>query len=252
MIDLNTTKAKRGVFSDKIADSLAAEMHRKNSLQPERHYVGASSVGGECERAIQFQYAGAPKEREFKTETLRKFAFGHMTEEWCRFEFIDAGFQLVQRHPLTLKPYTFTQLDGRFAGTPDGVFLGGPPALADLGWPRLWEHKGVGSKSYKAIEREGLKKSKPTYYGQTNTYMAYLGLADHPAIFTVSNLDTGEQMHLEIAFDGENAQAMTDRAGRIVAATANSELLPRPFAAADHFVCRSMCDFPERCWKLTA
>jgi hypothetical protein len=247
VIDLNATKIKRSVFSTKIGDALSAEMTRKQSLQPERNYVGASSIGGECERAIQFQYAGAPRERTFDPKTLRKFAFGHLTEEWCRFEFKDAGFDLVQRDPRTLKPYTFAQLENRFAGTPDGVFLGGP---IDIGWPRLWEHKGTGSKSYRSIERDGLKKSKPTYYGQTNTYMAYLGLTKHPAIFTVSNLDTGEQMHLEIEFDAENAQAMTDRAGRIVHSTAAAELLPRPFAASDHFVCKSMCDFPTRCWKL--
>ena len=251
VIDFNTTKAKRGAFSAGLSATLDAEMQRKNALQPERHYVGASSVGGECERAIQFQYAGAPKERAFSANTLRKFALGHLTEEWTRFEFIDAGLELVQRDPLTLKDYHFSQLDGRFSGTPDGVFLGGP-TVPGIAYPALWEHKGVGAKSYRALERDGLKKAKPTYYAQVATYAAYLNLTANDAVFTVSNLDSGEQMHIAVPFDAEEAQRMTDRAVRIVKATDAGELLPRPFAQADHFVCRSMCDFPSRCWRLPA
>lgn len=249
MIDLNSTKAKRGEFSKGIGDLLDARLHYKQSLQPKRHYVGASSVGGDCERAIQFEYAGAPRERSFKAETLRKFDFGHLTEEWARFEFIDAGFKLTQRDPRTLIAYGFSQLDGRFKGHPDGVFRDGP-AVAGMGYPCLWEHKGVGAKSYREIDREGLKKAKPAYYAQVQIYMAYLDLAENDAVFTVTNLDSGEQMHLAIPFDGEVAQAMTDRAVRIVTATDAGELLPRPFAKAYHFVCRTRCDFAERCWNL--
>jgi hypothetical protein len=248
VIDLNPTKIKRSVFSQGLADVLDAQMKRKNSRQPARHYVGASSVGGECERAIQFEYAKAPRERAHSANTLRKFDLGHLTEEWARFEFKDAGFELVQRDPRTLKDYRFVQLDGRFSGEGDGVFLGGP-TVPGLKYPATWEHKGVGAKSYRAIERDGLKKAKPVYYAQVATCQAYTDLTND-AVFTVSNLDSGEQMHLAIPFDGEEAQRMTDRAVRIVKATEAGELLPRPFAAADHFVCRSMCDFPARCWSL--
>lgn len=249
MIDLNTTKAKRGVFSDGLQAVLDGQMQHKRTLQPARHYLGASAVGGECERAIQFDYAGAPRERDFKTATLRKFEFGHMTEEWCRQEFQDAGFNITQQDERTRQPIGFSQLDGEFKGHIDGKIVSGPD-VKGLTFPALWEHKGVGSKTYRSLEKDGLKKSKPAYYAQVNIYMGYCSLHKNPAVFSVTNLDSGEQMHLSIDFDAENAQSMTDRAVRIVGATKAGELLPRPFASADHFICRTMCDFPERCWKL--
>lgn len=249
MMDFNSTRAKAQSFSDGISGLLDAEMTRKQSLQPRRQYVGASAIAGPCARAIQFEYAGAPKEREFSPETLRKFAFGHLSEEWCRFEFKDAGFTLEQKDPKTGVLIAFSQMDGRFRGHPDGVFLGGP-VVAGTGYPCLWEHKGVGAKSFASIRREGLKKSKPTYYGQVVIQQAYLdGLADNPAIFTVTNLDSGEQMHLLVPFDAEEAQRLSDRAVSIIKETEAGTLLPRPFAGSDHFVCK-MCDFAIRCWGL--
>lgn len=232
------------------SDAINAEIHRglrdKRAKQPRRDYVGASAIGHECARSIQFDYAGAPREKEPSDETLVKFDLGHHTEELARFHFIDAGFELVTKSPRTGALYRFAQLDGRFAGTPDGVFIGGPKVIA---YPALWEHKGVGAKTYREIEKGGLKKARPGYYAQVAVYQAYLDLTDNPAVFTVSNLDSGERLHLLIPFDAEEAQRMTDRAVQIVEATAAGELLPRPFAGADHFVCK-FCAFAKRCWGL--
>lgn len=248
-LDFNSTKTKRAAFSAGLAAALEAELARKQGLQGRRAYLGASAIGGECERAMQFELAGAPREREHKPETLRKFAFGHLSEEWARQEFLDAGFRLTQINQKTHLAFAFSQLDGQFKGHPDGVFIGGPE-VEGLSYPALWEHKGVGSKTYRAVERDGLKKAKPGYYAQVAIYQGYLGLYQNDAVFTVTNLDTGEQLHELIPFDAEEAQRMTDRAVRIIQATNAEELLPRPFAEPTHYVCKGMCDFPARCWAL--
>lgn len=247
VLDFNRRVHKEQRDSDEIEDILHASLAAKRAAQPRRDYVGASAIGGACERSIQFDYAGAPREKEPEGVTLVKFDLGHHTEELARFHFIDAGFELVQKNPRTGALYRFEQLDGRFAGTPDGVFIGAPAVIA---YPALWEHKGVGAKTFREIEKQGLKKARPGYYAQVAIYAAYLGLTDNPAIFTVSNLDSGERLHLTIPFDAEEAQRMSDRAVRIVTATDAGELLPRPFASADHFECR-MCAFSSRCWGLS-
>jgi hypothetical protein len=247
MLDLNPTKVKRQAFSERVNDLLSAELQRKRDAQPKREYLGASALGGDCERSLQFEFAGAPREREFKPETLRKFDFGHFGEEWARQEFRSAGFDLRQRDRRG-ELYSFTQMGGRLKGHPDGVFVAGPED-AGLAYPCLWECKSVGAKTYREIERDGLRKARFTYFAQVHIYMAYLELTENPALFTVTNLDTGEQMHLSIPFDAEVAQTMTDRAVRIIKATDAGELLPRPFASPDHFKCRTMCDFPARCWR---
>lgn len=233
--------------SDAINAKLDAALQSKRNLQERRPYVGASSIGGSCERAIQFEYAGAPREKEIKPDTLRKFDFGHMGEELARAWFGDAGYHLTQRNQRTGDLFAFSQLDGRFKGHPDGVFIGGPE-IPGGGYPCLWETKSVGAKTYREIAKDGLKKARPSYYAQVAIYQAYLDLTEHPAVFTVTNLDSGEQLHLLIPFDAEEAQRMSDRAVRIVSSTDAEELLPRPFKDKTHFECR-FCSFAERCWS---
>lgn len=247
-LDFNKRLHREAAASDAINDAVNGALQRKRNLQERRPYVGASSIGGSCERAIQFEYAGAPREKDFPAETLRKFDFGHMGEELARAWFFDAGFELVQRNQRTRELFAFAQLDGRFRGHPDGVFIGGPE-ISGVGYPCLWETKSVGAKTYREIEKQGLKKARPTYHAQVAIYQAYLDLMEHPAIFTVTNLDSGEQLHLLIPFDAEVAQAMTDRAVRIVQSTDAGDLLPRPFKDKTYFECK-WCSFAERCWGL--
>ena len=247
-LDFNKHTMKEAAASDHVNAELNASLQRKRGLQERRQYVGASAIGGSCERAIQFEYAGAPREKNFPPETLRKFDLGHMSEELARAWFRDANFQLVQRSERTGELFAFSQLDGRFKGHPDGVFVGGP-ALPGVGYPCLWEHKGVGAKTFREVGKSGLKKARPGYYAQVAIYPAYLNLTQHPGIFTVSNLDSGEQLHLLIPFDAEEAQRMSDRAVRIVKATDAGELLPRPFKERTYFECK-WCAFQERCWGL--
>lgn len=248
VLDFNKHTMKEAMASDRLNAKVDAYLQHKRGLQERRQYVGASAVGGSCERAIQFEYAGAVREKDFPPETLRKFDLGHMSEELARAWFRDAGFQLVQRNQRTGELFAFSQMDGRFKGHPDGVFVAGPE-VEGVGYPCLWEHKGVGAKTYREIAKSGLKKARPGYYAQVAIYQAYLGLEQHPAIFTVTNLDSGEQLHLLIPFDAEEAQRMSDRAVRIVKSTDAGELLPRPFKDKSYFECK-WCAFHERCWRL--
>lgn len=246
ILDFNPRSIREAQASEAINAVLEAHLHDKRSQQPRRQYVGASGIGKDCERALQFEFAGAPRETDFKTETLRKFDFGHMGEELARCWFQDAGFKLVQNSQKDGSRFRFVQMDGRFSGEPDGVFIDGPE-IPGLNYPAMWECKSVGSKTYKQLMKDGLKKARPVYWSQIHTCMAYLGLKQ--TIFTVTNLDTGEQSHLLFEVDLEEAQRMTDRAVRIISSTDAGDLLPRPYAKADHFECR-WCSFAKRCWGM--
>lgn len=248
VLDFNPRVIREASASDAINAVIHQSLAAKRANQARRQYVGASSVGGHCERQIQFEFAGAPREKEPNGLTLTKFDLGHMNEELSRCHFQDAGFHLVTKNQRTGATFTFSQMDGQFSGTPDGVFIDGPPVFA---YPALWETKSVGAKTYRAIEKEGLRKARPTYYAQVAVYQAYLGLTENPAVFTVFNLDSGERLHLLVPFDAEEAQRMTDRAVRIIKSTKAGDLLPRAYAKADHFECK-WCPFRERCWSLSA
>lgn len=246
ILDFNPRSIREAQASEAINAVLEAHLHDKRSQQPRRQYVGASGIGKDCERALQFEFAGAPRETDFKTETLRKFDFGHMGEELARCWFQDAGFKLVQNSQKDGSRFRFVQMDGRFSGEPDGVFIDGPE-IPGLAYPAMWECKSVGSKTYKQLMKDGLKKARPVYWSQIHTCMAYLGLKQ--TIFTVTNLDTGEQSHLLFEVDLEEAQRMTDRAVRIISSTDAGDLLTRPYAKADHFECK-WCSFAKRCWEM--
>jgi len=248
VLDFNKHQHREQRASDAINAIVDAGLTAKRAKQERRAYVGASAIGHECERSIQFEYAGATKERDFEPATLRRFDQGHMGEELARAWIGDAGFELVQRSQRTGQRYRWTQLDDQASGEPDGVLIGGPE-VPGLSYPAMWEHKYVGAKTFREILKHGLKKARPGYYSQTQVNMAYLGLTNGPAVFTVTCGDDGQQLHLLIDFDAEEAQRTSDKFVRIIEATQAGELLPRPFASDDHFICRG-CAFKARCWGL--
>lgn len=250
-LDFNTKTMREARASDAINAVVEAALTAKRALQAPRQYLGASAIGEACERRIQYDYAGAPRDpgKDFEGKTLRIFDRGHSFEELARGWLIDAGFDVSSWSERTRQPHGFSQADGKFRGHVDGVILSGPDLrTAGVGYPCLWEAKAMGAKGAREIERQGLKKARPGYYAQVQIYMAYLDLTAHPAIFTVTNADDATQNHLLIPFDPEEAQRQTDKAVRIIQATEAGDLLPRAFAGPDYFECR-FCPFSGRCWK---
>lgn len=247
-LDFNRHTHREAQASDRINGHIDDALQRKRGLQAPRNYLGASAVGGPCERQMQFEFAGAAREREFEGKILRIFDRGHVGEELARSWLLDAGYRIVQRNQRTGALFAFSQLDGRFRGHVDGVVIEAPEGFSV---PALWEAKTLGNKAWNEIHKHGLRKAKPVYYAQCQIYMAYLDLDENPALFTATNADTCEQLHLLIPFDAQVAQEMTDRAVRVIKATDAGELLPRPFKDRSFFECK-FCAFAERCWGLEA
>jgi hypothetical protein len=247
MIDFNKHVMKEARASDAITDAIDKGLMKKQGAQKPRTYLGASSIGDACVRRTQFEYAGAAREKPFEGKTLRIFDRGHVFEELARGWLIDAGFT-VKSWNSQGEQFGFSQLDGKFRGHCDGVLIDGPE-IAGVDYPCLWEHKAVGAKTFNAVAKHGLAKERPVYADQVAIYQAYLTLTENPCIFTITNADSCEQLHLLIPYDAERAQHASDRAVLIVRATEAGELLPRPFANADFFECK-WCAFAKRCWEL--
>ena len=203
-----------------------------------RHYLGASSIGSECLRKIQYDWWVDPAHLSRTRDIFRR---GHLIEELSRQHLIRAGFKLAPAERLG-----FSVAGGLFRGHADGILLAGPE-LPGVGFPCLWEHKGLGDKTWRKLERDGVEKAYPHYAAQVFLYMAYLNVADHPAIFTATNANTMERLHLLLAFDAAAAQAWSDRAVTIVKATQAGELLPRAYDDSKDWRCR-MCAHTARCW----
>jgi hypothetical protein len=242
VLDFNSSSTESGRLEYLIDQGL----QQARAAEPRRTYLGASRLGVECTRALQYEYADAPVDvgRDLGGRMLRIFERGHVLEDcmvaWLR----GAGFDLRTRRDDGMQ-FGFSALDGRLKGHVDGVIVAGPEGYA---YPALWEMKALGAKAWRELEKRRLAVAKPVYAAQVAMYQAYLGLHENPALFTAINADTMELYAERVPFDGQLAQRMSDRAVQIVLATDAGELLPRGFTDPTHFECR-FCAWQDRCWR---
>lgn len=238
MLDFN--RANNSASDINTAINAALDLAALTEQREEhRNYLGASSIGSECLRKVQYDWK---VESTHPARTKRIFSRGHMFEEITVKAFAQAGFRMERGTPRT----GFSAADGMFKGHCDGIIVAGPDCLI---YPCLWEHKALGSSGWKKLEKDGIKKAYPHYYAQVQIYMAYLGLEDNPALFTAVNSDNCGILHILVPFDADAAQAWSDRAVMIIQATQAGELLPRiTDKGPTDWRCR-MCSHKERCWE---
>jgi hypothetical protein len=233
----------RAVLSD-APISLAINALIEHAEPPEentRQYLGASTIGSDCLRKIQYDWM---VNSEHLSQTRDIFRRGHLLEELSRQHFIRAGFKFVPNERLA-----FSAANGLFRGHADGIINEGP-VLPGVGYPCVWEHKALGAKGWRNLERDGIERAYPQYAAQIWIYQAYLNVADHPAIFTALNANTCERLHMLVPFNAEQAQACSDRAIAVIGATRAGELLPRAYDNPKDWRCR-MCGHATRCWGST-
>ena len=255
MLDYNSTSRA----ADAVNAAIDAALQSANAATPPRDYLGGSRLGHSCERALQFEFARAPKDEgaDFSGRLLRIFGIGHALEDLAVAWLRSAGFDLYTRKGGRAdgEQFGFSVAGGRIRGHVDGIIAGGPP-VPGMAFPALWECKTMNAKSWRETASKGVAVSKPVYAAQIAVYQAYMdaavpGIAENPALFTAINKDTADLHHELVPFDAALAQRMSDRAVRVLRATDAGELLPRVANQPDHFECR-MCPWAQRCWNLPA
>jgi hypothetical protein len=204
-----------------------------------RGYLGASAIGHECLRRIQYDWMCDP---EHPARIRDIFDRGHYFEQRSREHFERANFKFAPDERLR-----FTALAGLLSGHADGIFVNGPK-IADIAFPCLWEHKAINAKGWRALDRDGLEKAYPQYLAQVALYQHFLGVDENSAIFTAINADTCERLHLLIPYDAGRARMWILRAETVIAATRAGELLPRFITDQNNWRCR-LCGHKERCWR---
>jgi hypothetical protein len=238
VLDLN--RANLSIEPINVAVNEAIERAAATAAELPRPYLGASIVGHECPRRVQFDWWCKPV---LAARVREIFARGHHFEAQSRDRLVAAGFKFAPPEVLG-----FSAVNGALRGNADGIIIAGPDLPgAYLIYPLLWEHKAVNSKNWRALERDGLEKTFPQYAAQVSLYQAYLDITN-PALFTALNADTCERLHFLVPFNAERAQLWSDRAVTVIEATRVGELLPRGFDDPTDWHCR-MCPHAERCWR---
>lgn len=231
----NLSSTEINVLINKVLDEAFLMAER----EARRTYLGASGIGSECLRKVQYDWQ---RDSKHPARIQRIFDRGHALEEITVRAFARAGIRMERGTPKT----AFTMLDGLFRGHADGIILESP--IPTLKTPCLWEHKALGRAGWSKLEKDGLRKAYPQYYDQCQLYMAYMALDEHPALFTAVNADNCEILHIDVPFDGTAAQAASDRAVLVIKATKAGELLPRIAKDSTNFHCK-LCNHTAECWS---
>lgn len=218
--------------------------------QPPRPYLGGSSWGEKCARKLAYEWHKVPTDDAdpFSGELLRIFDMGYDAEERMASYLRLAGFTLLTE-TADGKQFGFSAMDGRLKGHCDGIITAGP---LDLPYPIIWENKGLGKTIWRALIGEGLEEGKPVYFGQVQTYCAYLDAPNggtlNGGLFTAIWRETGEIFDQFVPFEPVKAQALSDKAVMIVQ-TEKPEDAPRISNRADWWEC-GFCDYQKTCHKI--
>ncbi len=228
--------------SETITGLIDKGLHKKRQKQKARNYIGASTVAQECIRSMQYDLL-YPKEKTFPGRILRIFERGHEAEN-LMIDFLQAtGFEFIGLDD-DGEQFGFSQLNGFFKGHVDGVIIKAPSGFQV---PMLWENKALEQTYFRRLERVGLKKYSPTYYGQIQLYMSYMELTKVPALFTAVNMNRMELYGELVSFDIKHCQYLSDRMFTIYRDTIEGFLFQRISKKRDFWIC-NMCGWNERCF----
>ena len=148
------------------------QWHESRQSSGGRGHLGASQIGAPCERALWYQFRWALKVRH-AGRLLRLFETGNLAEPRFVAELRAVGVEVHEINPDTGAQFSVSAVRGHFGGSMDGV------ALGLLEAPKTWhvlEFKTHSAKSFAALKKDGVEKSKPEHAAQMQVYMHLAGL----------------------------------------------------------------------------
>ena len=170
-----------------------------------RSHMGASMIGGECGRAIWYDFRWATI-KKFPGRILRLFNRGHLEEARFIALLLMIGCEVYQQDAEG-KQFRITHANGHFGGSGDGIAIG----LPDLppGTAALSEFKTHGEKSFLALVKSGMRDSKFEHYVQMQCYMYKMGIPY--GFYLAVNKNTDALYGEIIILDKELAMQFLDR-----------------------------------------
>ena len=203
-----------------------------------RLYLGASIVGHECPRQIQYDWMCTP---ELSARVRLIFDRGHAFEALVRAQLVLAGFQFAPKEALE-----FVALDGFLQGHADGIVTSGPDCRSfhlsrDLGMQSPQRQKFSRRHPQRIHRRRfrAMRRRSPSISTSSRSPI--------PALVSCVNADTCETLHLALPFDATRAKEAIACAQAIIDATRAGDLLPRFTGDPENFQCR-ICQHRRRCW----
>lgn len=175
-----------------------------------RSHMGGSLIGRECGRDIWYGFRWAVQSN-FPGRILRLFNRGHLEEARFIAMLLSGGMQVFQQDA-DGHQYKISDCGGHFGGSTDGIVLGCPDVPE--GEQALGEFKTHNDKSFKKLQKEGMRKSKLEHYVQMQVYMNKMGLS-YGLYLAVNKND--DSLYAEvIVYDPEVAEQFLDRGRTLI------------------------------------
>lgn len=222
---------------DPVVAAIYEYYEKKYGSELARPYLGASSVGKPCSRALWYGFRWAAKEK-FSGRLLRLFQTGHLAEPRFVEDLRGIGATVYDVNPATGNQYNFVDVSGHFRGNADGMAQFIP--TGGKKW-HLCEFKTHGSKSFATLKKDGVKKAKPEHWIQMNTYMGWSNI--DRALYLAVNKDTDELHSERLEFDPVEFERTRAKAASIIFA----EQPPAKISDDPKFYICNMCTFSGVC-----
>jgi hypothetical protein len=175
-----------------------------------RSHMGASQIGGQCDRQIWYSFRWATK-NQFGGQLLRLFNRGHIEEGRFIAMLLAIGVRVYQQDQ-NGKQFRISGYGGHFGGSGDGVGVGVPDVPP--GTPCLLEFKTHNDNSFRELKKLGVRAAKFEHYVQMQTYLRKMGLTC--ALYMAVNKNNDELYAEIILLDEAAADSYIARAYKII------------------------------------
>lgn len=210
--------------------SLLTKIDTLSTNDGERDYLGASSIGEECQRKLWLQFHRYVEPEQFEPRMLRLFQRGK--DEELKFETYihEIGIKILHG---ALDQIGFKK--GFFGGHGDGVYLIEDKRVAA-------EQKTHNDASFKKLVPGGLKHSHPKHYAQSIVYAGEFNCVG--TLYMAVNKNTDELFFDFIPFNQEDFDGYHAKAEYVTMADKPPErIAKRP----TDFACK-FCHAKDVCW----
>lgn len=223
---------------------------KSNKYKSNRAYLGASSIGHECNRYLWLNFRKAYKDY-INYKSAKHFADGHYSEDVVAERIINAGIKLQTIDKETGRQFAVSDCGGWFRGHKDGIIEDWALVEGEEGEDYVWEHKCSGKLStmLKYIaedETTALKRWNEIYYEQAQTYMHHSGIHKHLTTVSPEGSRDGKngEAICETLYDPEVYAAIKVKAENII----TSDRMPDGICGTPTFFKAKFCSAKDVCF----
>lgn len=231
------------------------ERYAKQFDDGHRTHLGASLIGGKCDRYLWYVFRWAFT-APFDARMQLLWQRGHREEIWLWEMLRYAGWTIYELDPTTGKQWRCSAVGGHFGGSLDAIGFP-PPGYPLQEWVLIeckTKKNGDSSAVWNRLEKQGLQLEEPKHYAQQSTYGHLfrdpLFLSMQPAglrysIYFSTNKDDDRKYIEPTILDMSLGERMVNKAQFIIL---SNNPPPKIHENLSHFDCK-YCDAREVCHK---